>query len=517
MDHAYGFNVGNSLQEQDPERLWENVSLAAECMDNASARVLADRINASEDPIRFTLPLSHATYGILSAAAADPARNARHADRLSELLLLLKPAMLAGALRSETDPGARQTLLSNAAAVLRPAALTRVAFAAGAAWERPLSAPLRELFRGISRLATSGTEQGALSETLLRELIGTHVHLASVNGNGITRQGDHVSRRPPRRPASRVTPEPDRVLHLALEIGTTGDGVWIAVDSMVHQGRAREIFDAVKQAPESTVGAAIVRRIATPAALTELLSEDPIDGDLLDLVLSALGIAAAKPMVEVLAESRSRTTRRAVLDRLSRLGTDIAPLVEARLRDSRWFVVRNMLTLLREAGCTDSVRHGARFMQHTDARVRREAILFLLESPTTADEALVLGLRDPEKNVVRAALQAARRKLPDAGVPVLAERVTQDPTFPPEFRVMALHILGRSRNALALDALLHFAQGGRSLLGRPRLAQTSPELLAALGGLARSWSADRRAKALLDVAARSRDERIARAAESYDS
>jgi hypothetical protein len=42
-------------------------------------------------------------------------------------------------------------------------------------------------------------------------------------------------------------------------------------------------------------------------------------------------------------------------------------------------------------------------------------------------------------------------------------------------------------------------------MGKPRLADKSPEVLAALQTLARSWSADARAQELLQLAARAKD------------
>ena len=52
----------------------------------------------------------------------------------------------------------------------------------------------------------------------------------------------------------------------------------------------------------------------------------------------------------------------------------------------------------------------------------------------------------------------------------------------------------------------------RTLLGKPRLAPPSPEVRAAIAGLARTWKHDRRARPLLEAAARSRDADLAGAA-----
>ena len=512
MDQGFGLNLRGSFEGlQDCDGLWAQMTAAVDCADGVDPAALAERINRSANPVLVNLPLSTLIFGTVASAALDGAPSKPAAVRLSELLVRIKAAILSTALRSESDAATREAFLKDAARVLSVGALARTAMAATAAWDRPLSPPMRALIRKLARAATSPTDNGSAAEEVLRATIATRVDAGSVNGvGGFTRNMSNVrlAPKPQRRVSGRVTPEADRIVYMALEAGVTGDVVWTAVGEVLEQGRARELIDALKVAPDEAASA-MVRHIANPTTLMTLLTEDPIDTDAVDLLLRPMGIAAAKPMLEVLAESRSRATRRAVLERLARLGPEISPLVETRLRDSRWFVVRNMLGLLREAGCTDSVRFAQRFMQHKDARVRREALTLLLQSPTLAEDALIAGLRDGEKIVLRAALQAARTRLPEAGVPILAQRVAEDITFPPEFRVVALHILGRAQSALALDALLRFAQNGRSVLGRPRLAAKSPEMIAALGGLARSWRHDRRARSLLDVAAKSRDPQIA--------
>jgi hypothetical protein len=452
------------------------------------------------------LPVARATYGIVAEAAQDPASGAQAAIKLSELILLVKPSALTHALRAENDPGTRQAFLGDAARVLTVPALAKIAFAAAVAYERPLSPPLRELLKKLTDAAAAPAPDGAAAEGVLRETIGTRIQVVAPGALGLTREAGAA--RPLKRVPGRVTPEADRLVHMALESGATGELLWIAVNEMVEQSRIRELLEMLKRAPDGATAQAVMRRVATPSALSLVLAEDPVDLELLDMLLRTMGIAAAKPLLEVLAESRSRATRRAVLERLAALGPDIAPLVETRLRDTRWFVVRNMLGLLREAGCPQSMHGVGRFLTHVDARVRREAVQLLLSNPQAADDALMAGLKDADKAVLRAALQAARARLPEAAVPVLAQRVVEDVGFPPEFRVMALHILGRSASSLALDALLAFAQGGKSILGRPKLASKSPEMLAALSGLARGWSHDRRAKGLIDAAARCRDAQI---------
>jgi hypothetical protein len=177
------------------------------------------------------------------------------------------------------------------------------------------------------------------------------------------------------------------------------------------------------------------------------------------------------------------------------------------LEDERWYVVRNMIALLREAGCSVDDVPVERFRAHNDARVRRETLQLQLENPSTRDAALVEALADNDKHVLRTALQAARSDLPESAVSILARRV-MDSAFPPEFRVISLFLLGRSGSIHALDTLLAFVAGGKTLFGKPKLAPKSPEMLAALGGLARSWPNEKRASALLELARESKDDQI---------
>jgi hypothetical protein len=224
-----------------------------------------------------------------------------------------------------------------------------------------------------------------------------------------------------------------------------------------------------------------------------------------------MGANAASALVEALAESRSRAVRDALFERLSKLGTGVTPFAEHRLKDSRWFVVRNMLGLLRVCGGPGAAAHGGRFLDHDDARVRREAVLLLATDAQSRDRAIAAGLKDQDRHVVQAAIHEARANLPDIAVPVLAKRLNTG-DFPRELRVRAIQLLGRKSSMLALEALLRHSQAGRTLLGKPRLAPTSPEVRAAVAGLARTWKHDRRARAVLEAAARSRDTDIARAA-----
>src|SRR5207237_8821263 len=89
-----------------------------------------------------------------------------------------------------------------------------------------------------------------------------------------------------------------------------------------------------------------------------------------------------------------------------------------------------------------------------------------------------------------------------------------DRALPPDVRTLAVRALGHARASAALEALLRLTSAGRTLFGREKLSPKSPELLAALAGLASGWPADPRARELPRRAADSSDADIQAAADA---
>jgi hypothetical protein len=73
-------------------------------------------------------------------------------------------------------------------------------------------------------------------------------------------------------------------------------------------------------------------------------------------------------------------------------------------------------------------------------------------------------------------------------------------------------VLGAVTAPAARDALLHLVDGGRTFLGRRRLAPKSPEVVAALAALFAGWRRDPQARALLALAQKSKDPELRLAA-----
>jgi hypothetical protein len=118
---------------------------------------------------------------------------------------------------------------------------------------------------------------------------------------------------------------------------------------------------------------------------------------------------------------------------------------------------------------------------------------------------------DHDEQVLRGALVECLNGCPPAVVPLVCRR-TADPAVDAELRALAVRVLGASRESLALRTLLRIADGGKSLLGRRRIAPPTPEVLAALATLAGPWTHHPEAAATLALARASGDAQVRAAA-----
>src|SRR2546422_7268471 len=94
---------------------------------------------------------------------------------------------------------------------------------------------------------------------------------------------------------------------MALEIGTMGPRLHAAVDRVVAEGRLAQLLDALEGVVADTAVAATVRaRIATAAAVQQIVTREPIDFKLLERLVPLVGAAAAPPLLDALDRKSTR-------------------------------------------------------------------------------------------------------------------------------------------------------------------------------------------------------------------
>src|SRR5213592_496239 len=353
--------------------------------------------------------------------------------RTSRLIRTLKPETLQRLVRMGGDFAQRRQFVSDAADGMAVDAVLDILKAAAESSQEAISHSLVRLLSKLAVHAEAGAApvrpqaDAALREQVQQLLAGWTLPDANPGAYGaaLQRMAQAAPAGAPR--TDHHATEPDRLVAMALEIGTMGPRLHAAVDRVVAEGRLAQLLDALEGGVADSAAAATVRaQIGTAAAVQQIVARERIDFKLLERLVPLVGAAAAPPLLDALAAAESRGARRGLLAQLAKMGAEIAPFVIARLDDSRWYVTRNLLALLEELGPPPAGFSAAAYMRHADARVRWQAVKLQLKLPAERDEALIAGLRDQDPRTLRLALSiaVALQASPDAAAPLLVNRAT---------------------------------------------------------------------------------------------
>ncbi len=136
---------------------------------------------------------------------------------------------------------------------------------------------------------------------------------------------------------------------------------------------------------EAARGAAVrgLRRLSGPAgttAMVDYVARVTHEGyERPQKLVDAFDGAMLKSLLQALSEEEDMTRRKRLLGFLTALGSEVAGLATTALQDSRWFVVRNMLGLLRDVGGPEAVPAVRKAAGHENPKVRLEAIKTLAQ------------------------------------------------------------------------------------------------------------------------------------------
>jgi len=230
---------------------------------------------------------------------------------------------------------------------------------------------------------------------------------------------------------------------------------------------------------------ALLGAFADPASVAAVLDELDVWGkdrfaEIGELVTS-VGKPFVEPILERLATESRMALRRFYIDCLSGIGEAAIDGVAARLRDPRWFMVRNMVVVLRAMKNPAVATHLRRVARHPHHRVRHEVIKALLELRTSdAEEVLCRELTDADPESQMLAIQLAVIHPGPAVLTRLAELVGGvSVKAPVEVRCAAVRALGDIADPTVLPALERL-MGQRTLLLSLPLKRIKEEILQTL-------------------------------------
>jgi hypothetical protein len=490
-----------SLEPEEERDGWVELAQLALASESALAvntdpLVVAEAIDRKSGEVAY----DQVVLGYLARVAEEMSRRRGPADdqlvqRISRLIEALNPETLRRLLEAGADQAERRNFVLNTSQILAADVVIEIVEAAAQVSRQTISHNLLRLLHKLAHHAEKGSAQikgqaeGALRNNVAR-LIGDWeledpnpmAYNSILEGMVRRSSGEHSL------VEIQVGCDPGIVVKMALELDCVGPAVYAGLEEMLARGELVRVAELLNTEPRTNVTDQLWQYVATPERLESELAASPLNPDAVAILVDRIGAAAADSLLDRLASADDRSTRAAVMKQLLALGPGVGELAAARLPEAPWYLQRNILVLLARRRSWPEGFSALTYAVDPDARIRREAIKLLLDTPEHQTRALTLGLADTDDGIVGLALTAALDSCPPEAIP-LVERIALDPRRSSELRVLSSRTLARTRTPEALQVLLEMVGLRRRWFGR-RMAAKSPELLAALSGLAAHWRDD---------------------------
>ena len=179
-----------------------------------------------------------------------------------------------------------------------------------------------------------------------------------------------------------------------------------------------------------------------------------------DAVLVALEERSVGPLLQALAEEEDLLVRKAIVEIVTRIGRIAVPTILENLTDSRWYMVRNMISVLGTLGMPDLAPHIVATLSHPDLRVKKEAIKALSRIPHPSSVAALCDLCFfPEETVALTATAALSSKKETEAIVTLYRRAAAKLILYPNYRLAheaidSLRVIGTDESVTALEEIL---------------------------------------------------------------
>jgi hypothetical protein len=174
-----------------------------------------------------------------------------------------------------------------------------------------------------------------------------------------------------------------------------------------------------------------------------------------------IGDPFVEPLLDRLSEAKSRSQRHSYMLCLLALGRPVGSAAVARLSDSRWFFVRNLVVILRELNDPSLLPHIRSIRNHHHPRVRQEVIrTFQQFDHFEADRLLLRDLQSNESEVRLNAIQLAEKS---HNTEVFDKLLLYLDKGDFETKSVVVRTLARIKNDQALPPLMHYVRASHLL------------------------------------------------------
>jgi hypothetical protein len=195
-----------------------------------------------------------------------------------------------------------------------------------------------------------------------------------------------------------------------------------------------------------------------------------------------IGTPFIEPLLSHLAVEENRLLRHFIMERLAEFETAIREPILARLHDSRWYVLRNLIILLKDVQNPDVMTALRPLVKHAHPRVRQEAFktLLLCRDPM-AERQILRDVCSDSRETQMEAIRLVEMTKPPQVFSKLLQLIAQGGlnAFEVEFKCAVVRALGEYGRADALAELTRILFSRNLLYGRS-LLKLKLEIVASL-------------------------------------
>ena len=229
-----------------------------------------------------------------------------------------------------------------------------------------------------------------------------------------------------------------------------------------------------------------IRQITTPVVFSHLIKglfENTMEKAATAILLK-VGEAAIAPLLDALTETDNISHRRKLARVIEKFGAGATRQVVERLSDPRWFVVRNMLSILGEIGTENEINQVDIAFDNKYMRVKKEAVKTMSKiGGREAVRILIRRFQASDKELQRLIIFSLGLIDEPVAIPFLLKILNTKPLFQtgPDLRKEAISALGVLRQDAAVPALEEVLNSdGIILKERPELRIAAAEALASI-------------------------------------
>lgn len=469
--------------------------------------------------------------------------------KISELVRQLSPESIRRLLQMGGDIDQRRHFLLNASQGMTVEAVMDLVNASTAQGTQTISHSMMRLFSKLSKYAETDSDpmRRANAEQSMREQMTKLISEWKLEDPNPTAYGKVLQKMSRTRAVTSQNPfidcEPERILQMGFELSTSGPRFEVAIEAMLNAARLEPLLNMLDKCPDQEFADSAWQLLDSRDILWAALTEARIDYAVLERIVRRKRLSAIEPILDVAERTKDQRQREKLLDLLQELGDEIGPSIAQRLEVTRSDFRRDLFLVLGKLKNIPEGFDASRFLLHTDAPVRREAVRLLLKFVETREQAIVASLMDTDERALFYGLQAAQEGgCPPKALQLVRQRLEAG-DLDSSLMTLAIRVIaaadsgagpviqGKGRTSTVMRAVTADATPAATaaaskktmdwliskvakqsrFLKKWELQPKSPEMLASLSALAAYWSMDPTVQEILNLCIKSGDAELKKA------